>query len=138
MKRSKAWLAASPGLIGSGPGVNPLLGRGAHEGRILHPFTFHLGDIDPRSTDPDPAQAYGPDGKVGKGAAIRATRKGSNAGPDLSGLAIWVLRPLQGIGLSLIFAKFLNSPESSIGTSRGVMAPLALYVIGSALVSLLL
>jgi len=65
--------------------------------------------------------------------------RGADAGPDLGKLAIWVLRPLQGIGLSLLFAeRFLGLLESSIGASRGMMVLLALYVIGSALVSLLL
>lgn len=51
---------------------------------------------------------------------------------ELSKLNAWVLRPLQGIGLSMIFA------ERLLGFLEFIPARLALFIIGSALVSLLL
>ena len=58
----------------------------------------------------------------------------------LSKLVAWVLRPLQGIALSMIFAeRFLNLLEFSVGASIAQhLARLTLFVIASVLVSLFL
>lgn len=63
-----------------------------------------------------------------------------NTNEGLSKLVAWVLRPLQGVALSMIFAeRFLNLLEFSIGTSNAQhLARLTLFMVASVLVSLFL
>ena len=58
----------------------------------------------------------------------------------LSKLVAWVLRPLQGVALSMIFAeRFLNLLEFSVGASNAQhLARLTLFMVASVLVSLFL
>jgi hypothetical protein len=63
-----------------------------------------------------------------------------NANTDLSLSVTWVLRPVQGISLSMILAeRFLSFVEFSTGASYGfILTRLSLFVIGGALSSLFL
>jgi hypothetical protein len=60
--------------------------------------------------------------------------------PTLSRAVTWLVRPLQGIGLSLIFAeKLLNAIELTAGASLvAILVRPTLFVVSSALVGLLL
>jgi len=60
--------------------------------------------------------------------------------PEFSKVIAWVLRPFQGIGLSMIFAeRFSSLLELPVGTlSGGFLVRSVLFATGSALVSLLL
>jgi hypothetical protein len=61
-----------------------------------------------------------------------------NQSPNLT--VMWMLRPMQGIGLSLAFAeRILQLFEYSVGTTPSrVLVRLSLFVLGSSLVSMLL
>jgi len=60
--------------------------------------------------------------------------------PSFSKFISWILRPVQGIALSMIFAeRFLSLLEYSVtGSSASLVVRSALFIIGSALVSLFL
>jgi hypothetical protein len=59
---------------------------------------------------------------------------------ELTKTVVWVLRPVQGISLSLIVAeRFLTFPESSTGTlDRAILIRVSLFVVGGALTSVFL
>jgi hypothetical protein len=140
MKVRKAWLAACPALLILALALIPPLVAGRARGPFFILLRFALVTSILVAPIPILPRLMALAGNLArKGRLFGQLVRGSNAGPDPSGLAIWVLRPLQGIGLSLIFAeRFLNLLESFMGASRALMVPLALYVLGSALVSLLL
>lgn len=70
------------------------------------------------------------------GQLVKAT---ASPNQEFSKSVAWVLRPLQGIGLSMIFAeRFLSFLEFSVGVSYARLVPLSLFVMTSALVSLFL
>ncbi|MEM3462400.1 MAG: hypothetical protein QXJ15_01860 [Candidatus Bathyarchaeia archaeon] len=140
MKGPRAWLAASPAVLVLALSLIPPLVLGRFRGLFFTLSRFALVTsilVAPILILPKLMALAG--NLARKERLFGQLVRGANAGPDLGKIAIWVLRPLQGIGLSLIFAeRFLSLLESSIGASRGMLVLLALYVIGSALVSLLL
>ncbi|MEM2989043.1 MAG: hypothetical protein QXU06_03925, partial [Candidatus Bathyarchaeia archaeon] len=132
MKGPRAWLAASPAVLVLALSLIPPLVLGRFRGLFFTLSRFALVTsilVAPILILPKLMALAG--NLARKERLFGQLVRGANAGPDLGKIAMWVLRPLQGIGLSLIFAeRFLSLLESSIGASRGMPVLLALYVIG--------